>query len=186
MGGLEGKVAIITGAAGGFGQVLVRAFLDAGARVAALDVDEGRLGDAVAGAAGNRFLGLRTDIADYGECERAVAQARAALGGVHVLINNGALGMGVIRADCMTRLVDIEETTPAMWQTFVSVNFTGQWNMTRAAIPHLRAQQWGRIIDVTTSFFTMLRGGFQPYGPCKAGVEAMASAHAQEFQASGV
>jgi NAD(P)-dependent dehydrogenase (short-subunit alcohol dehydrogenase family) len=189
MSNLSGKVAIITGAAGGFGRVLVRAFLDAGASVAALDVDEAglhELSGAVAGARANRFLSLRTDIADYTECERAVAQTRAALGGVHILINNGALGMGVVRSDCMTRPVDIEEITPHMWQRFVAVNFTGAWNMTRAAVAPLRAQRWGRIINVTTSFFTMLRGGFQPYGPCKAGVEAMAAAHAQELSDSGI
>ena len=189
MSDLNEKVAMITGAAGGFGQVLVHAFLSAGARVAAVDVDEGRLHElsaAVRSAGANRFLRLRIDIAEYTECERAVAQTRAALGGLHILINNGALGMGVIRADHMTHLIDIEEITPAMWQRFVAVNFTGAWNMTRAAIAPLRAQRWGRIIDVTTSFFTMLRGGFQPYGPCKAGVEAMAAAHAQEFAGSGI
>ena len=189
MNNLDGRVAIITGAAGGFGQVLVRAFLDAGASVAALDVDEARLRElsaSVAGAGANRFLSLHTDIADYSECEPAIAQTRAALGGLHILINNGALGMGVIRADCMTRPVDIEEITPAMWQRFIAVNFSGAWNMTRAAIAPLRAQRWGRIINVTTSFFTMLRSGFQPYGPCKAGVEAMAAAHAQEFAGTGI
>jgi NAD(P)-dependent dehydrogenase (short-subunit alcohol dehydrogenase family) len=190
MNDLGGKVAVITGAAGGFGRVLVRAFLDAGTRVAALDVDEGGLRELSAaidsGGAADRFLGLRMDIADYAECERAISQTRAALGGVHILINNGALGMGVIRTDCMTRLIDIEEIAPAIWQRFVAVNLSGAWNMTRAAIPTLRAQRWGRIIDVTTSFFTMLRGGFQPYGPCKAGVEAMAAAHAQEFAGTGV
>jgi NAD(P)-dependent dehydrogenase (short-subunit alcohol dehydrogenase family) len=189
MSSLNGKVAIITGAAGGFGQVLVRAFLEAGARVAALDVDEGRLRE-LSGALGsayeNRFLGLSADIADYAACERAIAQTRSVLGGVHILINNGALGMGIIRTDCMTRLIDIEEITPAMWQRFVAVNFSGAWNMTRAVIPHLRAQRWGRIVSVTTSFFTMLRGGFQPYGPTKAGLEAMAAAHAQEFSGSGI
>jgi len=186
---LGGKVAVITGAAGGFGQVLVRAFLDAGASVAALDVDEARLLDLSASVAddrANRLLSLRTDIADYTQCERAVAQTRAALSGVHILINNGALGMGVIRTDCMTHPVDIEEITPAVWQQFVAVNLTGAWNMTRATIAPLRAQRWGRIINVTTSFFTMLRGGFQPYGPCKAGVEAMAAAHAQEFSGTGI
>ena len=47
-------------------------------------------------------------------------------------------------------------------------------------------QRWGRIIDVTTSFFTMLRSGFHPYGPCKAGLEAMAAGHASEFAGTGV
>jgi NAD(P)-dependent dehydrogenase (short-subunit alcohol dehydrogenase family) len=94
--------------------------------------------------------------------------------------------MGAIRADHMQRLVDIREITPQMWQRFVAVNFSGAWNMTRASIQHLLDQRWGRIIDITTSFFTMLRGGFQPYGPCKAGLEAMTAAHAKEFQGSGV
>jgi NAD(P)-dependent dehydrogenase (short-subunit alcohol dehydrogenase family) len=186
---LSGKVALITGAAGGFGQVLVRAFLGAGAKVVALDVNEAglrTLAESVAEYASDKFLPLLADIAQYADCERAVAQAKSRLGGVHIVINNGALGLPVIRADCMTHPVDIEEIAPEMWQRFVAVNFNGAWNMTRAAIPILRAQRWGRIIDVTTSFFTMLRGGFQPYGPTKAGLEAMAAAHAAEFAGSGV
>ena len=190
---LSGKVAIVTGAAGGFGRVLVRAFLDEGARVAALDVDERglmRLRDELAaGREPGRSDRLRvevTDIADYAACERAVANTIRDLGGLHILINNGALGMGAIRADHMQRLVDIREITPQMWQRFVAVNLSGAWNMTRAAIQYLLDQRWGRIIDVTTSFFTMLRGGFHPYGPCKAGLEAMAAGHAKEFAGSGV
>jgi NAD(P)-dependent dehydrogenase (short-subunit alcohol dehydrogenase family) len=58
--------------------------------------------------------------------------------------------------------------------------------MTRAAVPHLKAQRWGRIVYVTTSFFTMLRGGFHPYGPSKAALEAMAAGHAQELAGTGI
>ena len=177
---LEGKVVLVTGAAGGFGRVLVRAFLAEGAKVAALDVKpQGQAGD-------ERLLVQEADIADYEACERAVANAIDRLGGLHILVNNAALGMGVIRADHMTRLVGIEEISPATWQRFVAVNLSGAWNMTRAAIARLRAQRWGRIINVTTSFFTMLRGGFHPYGPCKAGLEAMSAGHAAEFAGSGV
>jgi NAD(P)-dependent dehydrogenase (short-subunit alcohol dehydrogenase family) len=168
--------------------VLVRALLAEGAGVAALDVNEQGLAELrheLAGSDGRLRVEL-TDIADYPACERAVAQTIRGLGGLHILINNGALGMGAIRADCMRRPVDIREIPPQMWQRFVAVNFSGAWNMTRASIQHLLDQRWGRIIDVTTSFFTMLRGGFQPYGPCKAGLEAMAAAHAKEFEGSGV
>jgi NAD(P)-dependent dehydrogenase (short-subunit alcohol dehydrogenase family) len=185
---LSGKVAIVTGAAGGFGRVLVRALLAEGAAVAALDVNEPglmELRDELA-RSGDRLRVDAVDISDYASCERAVATTIRSLGGLHILINNGALGMGVIRADCMRRPVDIREITPQMWQRFVAVNLSGAWNMTRASIQHLLDQRWGRIIDVTTSFFTMLRGGFQPYGPCKAGLEAMAAAHAKEFEGSGV
>jgi NAD(P)-dependent dehydrogenase (short-subunit alcohol dehydrogenase family) len=186
---LSGKVAIVTGAAGGFGRVLVRALLAEGAKVAALDVDEAGLGALKSALSDRSHVGLtakRTDISDYAACERAVKEAIGELGGLHILINNGALGMGAIRADCMTNPVGIHEITPQMWQRFVATNFTGAWHMTRAAIGHLLDQRWGRIINVTTSFFTMLRGGFHPYGPAKAGLEAMTSGHAKEFAGPGV
>jgi NAD(P)-dependent dehydrogenase (short-subunit alcohol dehydrogenase family) len=94
--------------------------------------------------------------------------------------------MGVISREYMTKPVKILDITPDIWQRFVAVNFTGAWNMTRACIAPMLGQRWGRIIDVTTSLYSMLRGGFQPYGPCKAGLEAMAAAHAKEFAGTGV
>ena len=187
---LEGRVAIVTGAAGGFGRELVRGLLGAGAKVAALDVDENRLDELTTAheeAAGTgRLVTARTDISCYEECEAAIAQTRTDLGGLHILINNGALGMGVIRIDHMTELVDIQEITPEMWDRFVSVNLSGAWYMTHAAIDGLLSQGWGRIVNVTTSFFTMLRGRFHPYGPAKAGLEAMSAGHAGEFEGRGV
>ena len=187
---LEGKVAIVTGAAGGFGRELVRGLLGAGAKVAALDIDERRLDELTAAheaAAGTgRLVTARIDISRYEECETAIAQTRADLGGLHILVNNGALGMGVIRIDHMTELVEIHEITPEMWDRFVSVNLSGAWYMTHAATDGLLAQGWGRIVNVTTSFFTMLRGRFHPYGPAKAGLEAMSAGHASEFQGRGV
>ena len=187
---LEGKVAIVTGAAGGIGRELVRGLLGAGAKVAALDVDEKRLDELTAmhdeAAGAGRLVAARTDIARFEECEAAVAQARADLGGLHILVNNGALGMGVIRIDHMTELVEIHEITPETWDRFVTVNLSGAWYMTRAAIDGLLSQRWGRIVNVTTSFFTMLRGRFHPYGPAKAGLEAMSAGHAGEFEGRGV
>ncbi len=188
-GRLSGKVAIVTGAAGGFGRVLVRALLAEGAKVAGLDVNESgltALRSALSDRGEDRLFAKVTDISDYAACERAVQETIDELGGLHILINNGALGMGVIRADHMSNPVGIREITPQMWQRFVATNFSGAWNMTRATIEHLLGQSWGRIINVTTSFFTMLRGGFHPYGPCKAGLEAMTSGHAKEFAGTGV
>ena len=133
-----------------------------------------------------RLVTARTDISCYEQCEAAVAQTRESLGGLHVLINNGALGMGVIRTDHMTELVEIHEIAPEVWDRFVSVNLSAAWYMTRAAVDGLLAQRWGRIVNVTTSFFTMLRGRFHPYGPAKAGLEAMSAGHAGEFEGTGV
>ena len=187
---LDDRVAIITGGAGGIGRALVAALREAGASVAALDIDAPGLDELRESAPGAPdappLLTRVCDIADPDACEAAVEAVVSSLGGVHILVNNAALGMGVIRADHMTRLVGIEEIEPRVWQRFAAVDFSGAWLMTRAVIGHLRAQRWGRIINVTTSFFTMLRGGFHPYGPCKAGLEAMSAGHAQEFAGSGV
>ncbi len=185
---LTGKVAIVTGAAGGFGQVIVPALLNAGANVTAVDVNMAGL-DAlkreVQGPA-ERLLVLHADIADYAACERAVRSTLGELGGLHVLVNNAAMGMAAVNLDHMQRMTSILEVSPELWQRFVAVNLTGAWNMTRASIGTMLDQHWGRIIDVTTSFFTMLRGGFHPYGPTKAGLEAMAAGHAKEFAGTGV
>jgi len=185
---MQGRVAIVTGAAGGFGRVLVRAFLERGASVAALDVTEPGLSALRESlrAHDDRLMCSITDIGDYDACARAATEIVRRFGAVHVLVNNGAMGMNAIREDSMENLVGIRELTPQIWNRFIAVNFTGAWNMTRVCIEPMLAQRWGRIIDVTTSFFTMLRGSFQPYGPAKAGMEAMAAAHAQEFAGTGV
>jgi len=185
---MQNRVAIVTGAAGGFGRVLVRAFLERGASVAALDVSEPGLSALRESLRehDDRLMCSITDIGDYDACARAAAEIVRRFGGVHILVNNGAMGMNVIREDSMENLVGIRELTPQMWNRFIAVNFTGAWNMTRVCIEPMLARRWGRIIDVTTSFFTMLRGSFQPYGPAKAGMEAMAAAHAKEFAGTGV
>lgn len=188
-GTLKGKVVILTGAAGGFGRVLTRALLEEGANVAALDINEiglAGLKESLPADAAGRLTTRVADISEHDACEEAVAGAIRHFGGVHILINNGAMGMGAIRADCLERLVGIDEITPEMWQRFVATNFSGAWYLTRAVVGPMRNQGWGRIITVTTSFFTMLRGGFHPYGPAKAGLEAMAAGHAEEFAGTGV
>ena len=187
-GTLEGRVAVVTGAAGGIGRELVAGLLDAGAKVAALDIDEDGLGalEARHAAAAGRLAALAADIASFDACEAAVGRVRERLGGPDILVNNGAVGMGVIRADHMTKLVAIDEIEPEVWDRFVAVNLSGAWYMTRAAAGGMLDRGWGRIVNVTTSFFTMLRGKFHPYGPVKAGFEAMSAGHAAEFADRGV
>jgi NAD(P)-dependent dehydrogenase (short-subunit alcohol dehydrogenase family) len=187
---LSGRTALVTGAAGGIGRELVRALLGAGANVMATDVaDAGlkQLAHNMEREGVGRHLGTRRlDISDARACAEAVDATRDRFGALDILVNNGALGMGAIRDDHMTNLVGIEEITPETWDRFVAVNFSGAWYLTRAAVPAMKRAGWGRIVTVTTSFFTMLRGGFHPYGPVKAGLEAMAAGHAKEFEGTGL
>jgi NAD(P)-dependent dehydrogenase (short-subunit alcohol dehydrogenase family) len=131
-------------------------------------------------------VNCRLDISDQRACAASVETARERFGGLSILVNNGALGMGAIRDDHMVNLVGIDQIAPEVWDRFVAVNLSGAWYLTRAAVPGMKRDGWGRIITVTTSFFTMLRGKFHPYGPAKAGLEAMAAGHAKEFEGTGI
>ena len=187
---LEGKVAIVTGAAGGFGRVITTGLLEAGASVVAADVQAKGLEELAttltAKGAGDRLTVQELDISDYAACHQTVERAGEKYGSVDILINNGAMGMQQFGPHHMTELVGIDEISPETWDKFVAVNFSGAWYLTRAAVPHMKTKGWGRIINVTTSFFTMLRGRFHPYGPAKAGLEAMSAGHAAEFEPDGI
>lgn len=185
---LEGRVALVTGAAGGLGRAIIAGLLDAGAKVMAADINEKGL---VALAEANRTSAnalstIVVDISVQRACEKAVADTERAFGKIDILINNGALGMGIIRDDHFTNLVGIEEIKPEAWDQMFRVNVNGAWYLTRAVVPGMKARHFGRIINVTTSMFTMLRGKFHPYGPSKAALEAMSAGHAQEFEPDGI
>jgi NAD(P)-dependent dehydrogenase (short-subunit alcohol dehydrogenase family) len=180
------RTVIVTGGAGGIGTTLVRAFAIAGHRVGICDVSaeavlrlERELGDA------NSF-GIVTDISDPVACAQTVERVARRFGTVHALVNNAALGMGAVRQDHFSRTVQIEDISPELWQRFLAVNLSGAFFMAKAVMPFFRAQGFGRIINVTTSYFTMLRGGFSPYGPAKAGLEAWTTSLAAELRGTGI
>ena len=179
---LENKTVLVTGASGGIGRLLVAAFLKTRATVIATDIE----GDGLAGLQKKHpeknLETLRLDISDALACEAAISQYSP----VDILVNNAACSMGLIRDDHLNRLVSIDEITPAMWHRFVSTNLSGAWYLTKAVYPHMRDRGWGRIINITTSFFTMLRPMFHPYGPTKAALEAMSAGHAGEFSPHGI
>lgn len=181
MGRLDGKSIIVTGAAGGIGRALVAGLAAEGARVAALDVSAAAYGDT-----GGAVLPLAGDITDEAACAAAVAACRERFGGIDGLVNNAGIGMERLRADYEHNPAALDEIDPAFWRRVFAVNATGTFLMTRAAVPHFRAQGRGRVISVTTSFFTMLRRGWAPYGASKAAVEAASAGWADELAEAGI
>ena len=99
-------------------------------------------------------------------------------------MNNAGIGVSSIRPDAERNHPSIEEIDRPLWERFFAVNVTGPMLMVRAAAPHMRKSGWGRIVNNTTSFFTMLR--VLPYGASKAALEAMSAIWAKEFEGSGV
>jgi NAD(P)-dependent dehydrogenase (short-subunit alcohol dehydrogenase family) len=187
---LQGKVAIITGAGSpiGTGHAMALALVRAGARVALLDVNPEWLAQTlreieVVGGRGSATA-ISTDVADADASERAVGRTVAELGGLHVLVNNA--GTTPRAGGFTTESRNFWEVPVAAWDRVVSVNLNGAYYMARAAATHLLAQRWGRIIGVTTSLDTMYRRRASPYGPSKAGHEALVALMAQELEGSGV
>ena len=188
---LDGKVAIITGAAGGIGSRLTRAFLNEGAKVTAADVSEAALARLVAGLAEDgvtrrQLMPIETDVSDSQACASCVKSTLDTFGTVHALVNNAGISMNFVRPDYLTQPVKTNELSPQIWDRIVGVNLSGAWYLSYNVLPHMVHQGYGRIINVTTSFSGMLFVGGQPYGPSKAGLEAMTASHAGEFRGTGV
>jgi NAD(P)-dependent dehydrogenase (short-subunit alcohol dehydrogenase family) len=126
------------------------------------------------------------DVSDPASCRDSVSRTIAHFGRLDVLVNNAAVGMSAVRPDHMRRVVQIEDISPDLWAHFVAVNLSGPFYMAHAAVPGMRARKFGRIINVTTSYFTMLNPGFSPYGPAKSGLEGWSTSLAGELRGSGI
>lgn len=185
------KVAVVTGAAGGIGSVVVRTLVGEGYRVAMIDVAEDRLqalvNDLWQGAGEDALLPLAVDLTEIEACAEAVGRVAERFGSVDVLVNNAGVGMGSIRPDYhLDPISPFDDATIQDWQRFVAVNATAPYVFTRAAMPHMRTAGWGRVVNVTTSLSSMLRKGFFPYGSSKAALESMSAIWAEELEGSGI
>ncbi|MBR0674103.1 SDR family NAD(P)-dependent oxidoreductase [Neoroseomonas soli] len=178
------RTVLITGAAGGIGRAMVAAVLAAGHRVAALDRDAAALDALVALHPGAPLHPIPADLASAEGCRAGVAAAAARFGSVHAVVNNAGIGVSSLRPDAETRLPSIEELDAAAWDRFFAVNLRAPALLLREALPMMRAAGWGRVVNNTTSFRTMLR--VLPYGATKAALEAASAVWAAELAGAGI
>jgi NAD(P)-dependent dehydrogenase (short-subunit alcohol dehydrogenase family) len=135
--------------------------------------------------AGQRFLGIGADVTHDESGAKILRATTERFGRLDILINNAGISTGLLRGE--DQLVGKSwETTPEEFRQVIDVNVVAAFLMTRAVLPTLLAQSWGRIINVTTSLDTMWRPLMQPYGGSKAANEAILTALAQELEGSGV
>ena len=153
--GLKGKVALVTGGARGIGKATALAFAREGANVGILDLLEDETPQTVAelGELGVHAAGYPTDVTDVASLCANVQKLADELGGVHCLVNSAAILINVAK---------IEEMDHDMWQRDLDVNLTGVFNATRAVLPYMQKQNWGRI--VTLSSVAGVMGGFGQAG----------------------
>ena len=188
---LDGKTIIVTGAGSpiGMGRHMSIALASAGANVVMMDIDgaalEASANDAREASSDEQVLTVVADVTSYADAQRTVQSALDHFGGLHVLVNNaGTNQRNVGMSD--TLMEPWWEVSPEAWARVIAVNFSGPFHMARAAVGHLLEQGWGRIIGVTTSLDTMIRINMSPYGPSKAGHEALVATMATELEGTGV
>ena len=188
---LEGKVAIVTGAASprGLGRAMTEALVRAGARVSMMDINQQWLDESsnyMREIGGDDCVMTQiVDVTSITEAERSIALTIKELGGLHILVNNAGIAPRNMLMGGETKN-NFWEVSPQEWDRVVAVNSSGPFYMTRTAVPHMLTQGWGRIIGVTTSMNTMYREGGMPYGPSKAAHEALVAMASRELEGTGV
>ncbi len=187
---LTGKQVIVTGAGSGLGQAMALGLTSAGAAVLGLDLLGDRLQETArkaksAGAKGT-FVPLACDVRSETSCNAAVATAKEKLGGLTGLVNCAGLGMAYLSRDAFAKPPKFWEADPTRWWDMMDVNVRGPFLLSRAAMPTLLASGWGRIVNVTTSFNTMIASGNMPYGQSKAALEAASASWAADTRGTGV
>lgn len=169
------NVAIVTGAAGGLGQVIARRLAADGFRVLLTDID----GDAaarVADAIGGDVAAQAIDVRDPAQFETAFAAATARWGGVGVLVNNAAL----------TRTTPLFDISPEEFDAVTAVALKGCFLGCQTAGRHMRAQRYGRIVNIASLAGKEGTPTLSAYSAAKAGVIAFTKAHGKELAGTGV
>lgn len=172
---MESRVWFITGASSGFGDAFARHALAIGDSVVATARDAARLAPLVKQAP-ERVLAQRLDVARSGEADVAVRAAVERFGRIDVVVNNA--GYSVVGA--------VEETPDAELRALLDTNFFGAAEVIRAALPTLRAQRGGAIVNVSSMGGQMSFAGFSAYSASKFALEGLSEALAEEVAPFGI
>jgi len=172
---MTGKTWFITGASSGFGRAFAEHALAKGYNVVATSRQVSALA-ALAAAAPDRVLALALDVTRQGEVETAIEMAVARFGRIDVLINNA--GYGVVGG--------FEETSDAELRALMETNFFGAMNVIRAALPTLRTQRSGALVNISSLGGQLSFAGFSAYSATKFAIEGVSEALAPEVAPFGV
>ena len=173
--GLTGQRVIVTAAASGIGRAIAEAFLGAGARVHVCDVDEERLAEFR--AAFPEVGGTRADVADPQQVDTFFDEALAGLGGLDVLVNSAGIAGPA---------GPVESIRPEEWARTIEVNLNGQFHCLRRAVPVLKEQGRGSIVNIASTAGLHGYPLRSPYAASKWAVVGLTRTLAMELGEHGI
>lgn len=176
---LEGKVALVTGAARGIGKSIALRFASEGADIAFTDlvIDEnGRATEEEIRALGVRVKGYASNAANFDEAHKTVEEVVKDFGGVDILVNNA----GITKDGLMLRMSE------AQWDAVIGVNLKSAFNFVHACVPVMMRRRNGSIINMASVVGVHGNAGQANYAASKAGMIALAKSVAQEMGPKGI
>jgi 2-hydroxycyclohexanecarboxyl-CoA dehydrogenase len=176
MSGLHGKVAVVTGGAGGIGEAIVTALAEAGAAVAVWDLDGAAAKHVADAASGGTAVGVEVDITSRSSVEAALAATESALGPVDVLVNNAGI-------DRIEPFLQSDEPT---WERIVAVNYLGTVRCCHVVVPGMVERGAGRVVNIASDAGRVGSSGEVVYSGTKGGVIAFSKGLAREVAPKGV
>src|SRR5579885_12879 len=165
MANLSGKVAIVTGSSSGIGAATARALADEGVRVVVNSARSVEAGAALAAELPDATY-VQADVADAAQATALVDAAVAAYGRLDILVNNAGTTAVIAHHD-------LDAATPDVWRRIFEVNVIGTWQVTTAAVPHLRAAGDASVINVSSIAGHRQTGSSIPYAASKAALSHM-------------
>ena len=155
---LQGKVALVTGAADGIGRNHAMMLASRGATVIALDLDREAVAE-TAKAIGGECLAVAADVTDIPALQAAIAEAATKIGPIDILVNNAGIGGQGLAIE------DIDETT---FDAMVAVNMKGSFFATQAVVPAMKERRYGKVISISSNFAMGGAAFASHYAACKS------------------
>jgi len=175
---VAGKVALISGGAGGIGAATARLLAKEGAAVVIADLldDEGRAAEAQIAESGGKALFVHLDVTSQESWRNAVQAAVASFGKLDILVNNAGI----------SHRTGVEETTSEAWDRVMDVNVKGVFLGTQAAIPEMRKAGGGSIINISSIYGLVGSGGSASYHASKGAVRIFNKSTAIQYASENI
>jgi gluconate 5-dehydrogenase len=175
---LSGQVALVTGTSRGLGQYFARALAKAGADLILTSRNRGTLADfeSEIHALGRRVVSLELDVRDHASIQRMAAEAEAAFGQIHILVNN---------AGCNVRKPALDVTWDD-WNLILDTNLRGSFFVAQAIARGMIARGYGRIVNIGSVTSVFGYAGLAPYGASRGGIRQLTMSLADDWSPHGV